>query len=82
MVKKIVLAVMLGMAAAVSFSAIGPISTVRTLSLVGVTFANLSGALTRDGQIAYCSDCTIANPCAGGGTGAIAKRLNGVNVCN
>lgn len=35
-----------------------------------------------NGSIFYCSDCTIANPCAGGGTGAIAKRLNGVWVCN
>ena len=35
-----------------------------------------------NGSIIYCSDCTIANPCAGAGTGAIAKRLNGVWVCN
>lgn len=39
------------------------------------------GAAT-NGSMIYCSDCTIANPCAGGGTGAIAKRLNGVWVCN
>lgn len=39
------------------------------------------GAAT-NGSIIYCSDCTIANPCAGGGTGAIAKRLNGAWVCN
>lgn len=35
-----------------------------------------------NGSIVFCSDCTIANPCAGSGTGAIAKRLNGVWVCN
>jgi hypothetical protein len=35
-----------------------------------------------NGTEVYCSDCTIANPCAGGGTGAFAKRLNGVWVCN
>ena len=35
-----------------------------------------------NGTITYCSNCTIANPCASGGTGAIAKRLNGVWVCN
>lgn len=35
-----------------------------------------------NGVSVYCSDCTIANPCAGSGTGAIAKRLNGVWVCN
>ncbi len=44
------------------------------------TFANLG--TPSNGVIAYCSDCTIANPCAGAGTGAIAKRLNGVWVCN
>lgn len=35
-----------------------------------------------NGSMVYCSDCTITNPCAGGGTGAFAKRLNGVWVCN
>jgi hypothetical protein len=45
-----------------------------------ITFANL-GAAT-NGTIGYCADCTIANPCAGGGTGALAKRLNGAWVCN
>lgn len=35
-----------------------------------------------NGNILYCSNCTIANPCASGGTGALAKRLNSVWVCN
>lgn len=35
-----------------------------------------------NGHVVYCSDCTIANPCASGGTGALAKRLNGAWVCN
>jgi len=35
-----------------------------------------------NGFIVYCTDCTIANPCAGGGTGAVAKRINGAWVCN
>lgn len=48
----------------------------------GVTFANLGNFLTANGQMIFCRDCTIANPCASGGTGAIAKRLNGINVCN
>lgn len=48
----------------------------------GFVFANIGTALTINGQVGYCSDCTIANPCAGGGNGAIAKRLNGANVCN
>ncbi|MCP5101873.1 MAG: hypothetical protein GY950_00755 [bacterium] len=47
---------------------------------VGTTFAAL--VASPDGSIMYCTDCTIANPCAGAGTGAFAKRLNGVWVCN
>lgn len=43
-------------------------------------FANL-GAAT-NGSVIYCSDCTFANPCAGSGTGAIAKRLNGAWRCD
>jgi len=45
-----------------------------------LTFATL-GSPT-NGALVYCSDCTIANPCASGGTGAMAKRLNAVWVCN
>lgn len=46
----------------------------------GTTQASLG--TPANGTFIYCSDCTIANPCAGGGTGALAKRLNGVWVCN
>lgn len=35
-----------------------------------------------NGTLVYCSDCTVANPCASGGTGALAKGLNGAWVCN
>jgi hypothetical protein len=35
-----------------------------------------------NGVVIYCSDCTIANPCAGSGTGAYAKGLRGAWVCN
>lgn len=35
-----------------------------------------------NGAFYYCSDCTLASPCAGAGTGAFAKRLNGIWVCN
>lgn len=45
-----------------------------------LTFATLG--TPGNGVFVYCSDCTIANPCAGAGTGAFAKRLNGVWVCN
>lgn len=48
----------------------------------GQTVAALTALPFANGTMAYCTDCTIANPCAGGGTGAIFKRLNGVNVCN
>lgn len=41
-----------------------------------------TGNQPANGSMLYCTDCTIANPCAGSGTGAIAKRLNGVWVCN
>lgn len=46
----------------------------------GNVFANLG--TPANGAVTYCSDCTVANPCAGGGTGALAKRLNGAWTCN
>jgi hypothetical protein len=45
-----------------------------------LTFSVLPG--TANGAIVYCSDCTVANPCASGGTGALAKKVNGAWVCN
>lgn len=51
-----------------------------SILLNGVLQANLG--TPSNGTVVYCSDCTIANPCASGGTGALAKRLNGVWVCN
>lgn len=50
------------------------------LHIEGVAFAALG--VPANGTIIYCNDCTITNPCAGAGTGALAKRLNGVWVCN
>lgn len=46
----------------------------------GTTFSALG--TPGNGSLIYCSDCTIAATCAGSGTGAFAKRLNGVWVCN
>ena len=46
----------------------------------GVPFVSLPPA--GNGTLIYCSDCAAIDPCAGGGTGAIAKRLNGRWVCN
>jgi len=34
------------------------------------------------GTSIFCSDCAMANPCTGSGTGALAKRINGAWVCN
>lgn len=53
-----------------------------TLRSVGVNQAALAGLAPPNGSLIYCSDCTIASPCAGGGTGALAKRLNGAWICN
>jgi|GEM_PF-3542551 len=50
------------------------------ITLAPIVFASIGAPA--NGTIAYCSDCTIANPCAGAGTGAFAKRLNGIWVCN
>jgi hypothetical protein len=52
-----------------------------SLIQTGVTFANLPGAPV-NGTFIYCSNCTITSPCASGGTGALAKRLNSSWVCN
>lgn len=35
-----------------------------------------------NGTMYYCPDCIFANPCAGGGAGAFAKRLNGQWRCD
>lgn len=58
------------------------VDTNGALVLRSVTFAQLNSVLTADNMMVYCSDCTIANPCAGSGSGSIAKRLNSVKVCN
>lgn len=34
-----------------------------------------------NGTILYCSDCTATNPCAGSGSGAMARRENGAWNC-
>ena len=51
------------------------------IKLTNTLFANLRTDVD-DGSIVFCADCTIANPCAGSGTGALAKRLNSTWVCN
>ena len=51
-----------------------------TLTITATLFASLG--TPADGIMKYCSDCTFANPCAGSGTGAFAKRLNGAWRCD
>ncbi len=46
----------------------------------GVAYGALPEA--DNGTLIYCTNCATSNPCRAGGTGAIAKRLNGRWVCN
>lgn len=46
----------------------------------GDTFATLTAQ--EDGVVMWCRDCTKATPCAGSGTGAYAKRMNGAWDCD
>lgn len=46
----------------------------------GIAFASLG--TPANGTLVYCTDCTFADPCAGSGTGAFAKRLNGAWRCD
>jgi hypothetical protein len=54
--------------------------TNKTITLTSGTFATLP--VMANGSLMFCSDCEITNPCNSGGTGALAKRLNGSWVCN
>lgn len=66
--------------------------TVHAMLSSGNIFANLG--TPPNGTFEYCSDCTVTTPatctanllascvCAGSGTGAFAKRLNGTWYCN
>jgi len=47
---------------------------------IGTRFAELPKAA--DGKLVYCSDCKVAETCAGGGGGSWAKRQNGRWKCN
>ena len=58
----------------------GGITVAGNVQYVATTFAALG--TPPNGTTSYCSDCVVTNPCAGSGTGAIAKRLNGIWICN
>lgn len=57
-----------------------PINLFGNLVLRSVAFASLG--TPSNGTALYCSDCTKATPCASGGTGAFAKRINGAWDCD
>src|ERR1700719_3295564 len=63
-----------------SLTTSGAGTIVATNGINSSVFAGLG--TPANGTVLSCSDCTLANPCAGSGTGAIAERLNGVWVCN
>lgn len=52
------------------------------IQLPTTTFANLASPGPNTGVIRHCSNCTKTTPCGGGGTGAIAKYLNGAWDCD
>ena len=55
----------------------------RVLSTAPFTYSQLTTTPPNtNGSIVYCSDCTYANPVASGGSGAFARRINGVWVGN
>jgi hypothetical protein len=56
-------------------------ASTHTTGITPSTFANLPASIG-NGSVMFCTDGTIANPVAGGGTGCIAKRLNGAWVGN
>lgn len=49
------------------------------LEVQPIAFSSLPSS--NNGTVIYCSDCTRATTCAGSGTGAFAKRLNGAWSC-
>lgn len=51
-----------------------------SITIGSSNFLNLGSPL--NGTLMYCSDCAQANPCTGSGSGALAKRLNNIWVCN
>lgn len=71
---------------------VASISNIGAVQLGSVAFRSLG--LVGNGTLIYCIDCTVASPasctnvttaaacrCAGGGTGAVAKGINGAWLC-
>jgi len=57
------------------------VMTNGVVEYVSFAFASLPTGIS-NGSMVYCSNCTIASPCASGGSGAFAKRINGAWVCD
>lgn len=64
------------------FDSISIVTTTNTVMNGAATYTNATLPTVANGSAVYCSDCTFANPCAGSGTGAVAKRLNGAWRCD
>ena len=62
------------------YDKIEAVAAPQSITFTATLFANLG--TPSNGTLVYCSDCTFANPCASGGTGAFAKRLNGAWRCD
>jgi parallel beta-helix repeat protein len=59
-------------------------TTDDTYNMVEYSYGSTFGTLGTpvDGSVKRCRDCQIAAICAGGGTGAFAKRIAGQWICN
>lgn len=53
---------------------------VGALKFTGTTYSTLDSYDLGPGTLIYCTDCTKASPCAGGSTGAWAKKRDGKTV--
>lgn len=58
----------------------GAVIMTSRMVLSSVAFGSLG--TPANGSAYYCSDCTKATPCASGGSGAFAKRINGAWDCD
>jgi parallel beta-helix repeat protein len=57
------------------------VTNTQVQDTTGVAFASLYPRAANGSRV-YCTDCTNRNPCASGGNGAVAERINGAWACN
>lgn len=65
-----------------TFDSISIVTTTNTVMNGAATYTNATLPTVANGSSVYCSDCLFQSSCAGGGTGAFAKRLNGAWRCD